>query len=101
MDNFLIGGGFGEKLQNRELEELIPIRVVAEKLAHPLVVAVERIHIVPPTAQKTVLPISGTHILFPVLRIGTLFTVNGKNRHDDTSDDCVMREDSITGGIKR
>ena len=33
--NFLIGGGFGEKLQNRELEELIPIRVVAEKLAHP------------------------------------------------------------------
>lgn len=52
MDHFLIGGGFGEKLQNRELEELIPIRVVAEKLAHPLVVAVERIHIVPPTAQK-------------------------------------------------
>ena len=53
MDNFLIGGSFGEKLQNRELEELIPIRVVAEKLTHPLVVAVERIHIVPPTAAAS------------------------------------------------
>lgn len=36
-----------------------------------------------------------------IMRELTLFTVNGKNRHDDTSDDCVMREDSITGGIKR
>ena len=30
----------------------------------------------------------------------TLFTVSGKNLHDDASDSCAMLVDFITGGIK-
>ena len=51
LDHFIGSHGLWQKLQNRELEVRIPIRVVAEQLLHQLVVAVQRLHIVRPAPQ--------------------------------------------------